>query len=218
MKKNILKIAGFSLMLALSVSTAQAEQFYWQDRASGASLSFPDSWKQVNNNNPGDVLTIRAPGLYHDAECRLNVQPEGRFKIYPVDYSGEIQRLHISAPYWEEFYATHNDVVFGEVRDNAGLGRGFASLVTARYETAKGARMIKTSMGFASYYNNHIYTLECAAEQSAYADWERTFLSIVQSVDFKKTTDHNYTGYYRDFLSDKTLKIRGATVLDDTYH
>lgn len=218
MKYRILQIAALSFAFTLCGPVVHAERYYWQDPQSGASLSFPDSWKLVNNNNAGDVLTIRAPGVHDFAECRLNVQPEGRFKIYPVGYSPEIQRLNISGAYWDEFYGTYNDVVFGELRDNAGLGRGLGSLVTARYETAKGARMIKTSMGFASYYNNHIYTIECSAEQGSFPAWEQAFLNVVQSVDFKKTTDHNYTGYYRDFLSDKTLRIRGATVLDDTYH
>lgn len=218
MKKNILSITVVSVVLAVFVSPAQAERFFWQDPKSGATLSYPDSWTRISDHYSGDVITVRAPGEFDFAECRLNVQPEGRFKIYPVGYSGEIQRQYVSAPYWEDFFSTYNDVVFGDLRDNAGLGRGVASLVTARYETATAMRMLKRSVAFASYYNNNIYTIECSAEQSVYDRWEPVFKSIINSVEFKKTTNHDYTGYYRDFLADKPLKIRGRTVLDDTYH
>lgn len=172
----------------------------------------------VNNQNPGDVLTIRAPGTNDFAECRLHVEDEGRFKIYPVGYSRQIQHLNVSAPYWEEFFATYDNPSFAEFRDNAGLGRGFASMTTASYVTAKGAKVAKKALAFASYYNNHLYTVECSAEQSVYEKWQPAFLGVMQSVDFKKTTNHDYEGYYRDFLSDKPLKIRGETILDDRYH
>ncbi len=215
---KFLQISVFALSLGLAASAAKADVFYWQDPESGASLSFPDRWETVNNQNPGDVLTIRAPGDNEFAECRLNVQPEGRFKIYPISYSPEIQRLNVSAPYWDQYFGAYNNVNVGKVSDNAGLGRGFGSWATASYETAKGAKMNKQAMAYASYYDKHIYTVECSAEHGAFSKWYNPFLSVVKSVNFKKTTNNNYTGYYRDFLSDKTLKIRGATVLDDTYH
>ena len=215
---KFIKLSTVSMIIALVAGAAQASVFVWQDPASDARLSFPDSWKPVNNQNPGDVLTIRAPGENDFAQCRLNVQPEDRFKIYPVDYSPEIQRLNVSKAFWEKSFDLYDNVVLDQVADNAGLGRGFGSWATASYETTKGAKMFKRSMAYASYYNNHIYTVECSAEQGAYDRWHNPFLTVVKSVDFKKTTNHAYTGYYRDFLSDKTLKIRGATVLDDTYH
>jgi hypothetical protein len=164
------------------------------------------------------VLTVRAPGDNEFAECRLNVQPEDRFKIYPISYSPEIQRLNVSTPYWDQYFGLYNNVSLEKTSDNAGLGRGFASWATASYKTAKGAKMNKRAMAYASYYDKHIYTVECSSEHSAFSKWYNPFLSVVKSINFKKTTNNNYTGYYRDFLSDKTLKIRGATVLDDTYH
>ena len=207
-----------ALGVMLCAPAAQAEVFVWQDPASGASISFPDRWERVTNKNPGDVLTIRAPGALNFAECRLNVQPEGRFKIYPAAYDPEIQRTEVSVEYWEQFFTLYDNVVLAQVTDNAGLGRGFGSYATAGYQTSKGALLNKKAVAFASYYNREIYAIECSAEQSAYDQWSNTFLSIVKSVDFKKPSAGNYNGYYRDFMGDKKLRVRGATVLDDTYH
>lgn len=215
---KFLKIAGFSMVFSLAASAAQADVFYWQDPESGASLTFPDRWLQVNNQNPGDVLTVRAPGADAFAECRLNVQPEGRFKIYPVGLSSQIQKLNFSRDYWDGYFGAYNNVTINDVRDNAGLGRGFASTASASYETAKGPRMLKRSVAYVSYFNKHVYTVECSAENSAFDKYFNPFLSVVKSVDFKKPSNYNYTGYYRDFLKDKPLKVRGQTMLDDTYH
>lgn len=215
---RFLTLTALSIGVLACASAAKADVFYWQDPESGASLTFPDRWAQVNNQNPGDVLTIRAPGDNEFAECRLNVQPEGRFKIFPIGYSAEIQRLNISDAFWDQHFAAYDNAQIGKVSDDAGLGRGFASWATASYTTAKGAKMNKTAMAYASYYNNNIYTIECSAEQAAFSKWYNPFLSVVKSVNFEKTTNHNFEGYYRPFLSDKKLKIRGATVLDDTYH
>jgi hypothetical protein len=215
---RLLGLTVLSTAMLAASGAARADVFYWQDPESGASLTFPDRWAQVSNQNPGDVLTVRAPGGNDFAECRLNVQPDGRFKIYPAEYSPQIQRKNISRDFWDGAFALYNNVNIDQVSDNAGLGRGFGSWATASYETAKGARMIKRSLAYASYYDRHVYTLECSAEAAAYDRWVNPFLSVVKSVNFKKTSNGQTTGYYRDFLSDKTLKIRGATVLDDTYH
>lgn len=215
------KFLGFtalSTVLILAAGAAQADVFYWQDPESGASITFPDRWETTSNKNPGDVLTINAPGANDFATCRLNVQPEGRFKIYPIGYSDEIQRTRFSLEFLEQkVFAHYDDVSIDQFSDNAGLGRGFASWASATYTTAYGPKMRKQAMAYVSYYNNHVYTLECSAEASAYARWYNPFLSVLKSVDFKKTTNHNYTGYYRNFLGDRTLVVHGERPVDDYY-
>lgn len=219
MKKH-LRIFGLSCVLAASFAvSAKADIFYWQDKGSKVSLSFPDRWARVSNLNPGDVMTIRAPGAYDFAECRVNVVADGRFKIYPAGYDAHIQRRDFSMPYWESYYGSYDNVIFREIRDNAGLGRGFASMATAAYETAKGPKMVKRSIAFASYYKNRVYTVECSAEDSVYPKWHDAFLSVIKSIDFNDFTNGRaVTGYYRDFLRDKTLKVSGPSVFEDSYH
>ncbi|MCC6597981.1 MAG: hypothetical protein IT559_04255 [Alphaproteobacteria bacterium] len=218
--KKYLQIFGLSCILALgSVFPASAEVFYWQDPGSKMSLSFPDRWAQVSNQYPGDVITIAAPGRNEFAGCHVNVQDDRRFAIYPAGYDAHIQRRDFSMPYWESYYGIHNNVVFRDVYDNAGLGRGFASMAAASYETASGPKMMKRSIAFASYYNNRVYTVECSAEDSVYPKWHNAFQSIIKSIDFHDPTNaRSSTGYYRDFLRDRTLKVRGQNVFEDSYH
>lgn len=218
--KKYLSILGLSgILCALSASPAKADVFYWQDGDTRMSLSFPDRWARVSNQNPGDVMTIRAPGVYDFAECRVNVKADGRFKIYPVGYDAHIQRRDFSMPYWESYYGIYNNVVFRDVVDNAGLGRGFASMATAAYETASGPKMMKRSLAFASYYRNHVYTVECSAEDSAYLKWHTAFQGVVKSMDFHDPSNNRAViGYYREFLDDDTLKISGPTIFEDSYH
>ena len=217
--KKILSITIVStLVLMTGVTSAKADVFVWRDPASKMTVSYADTWRQINNQNPNDVLTIRAPGENEFAECKVNIADEGRFKIYPVQYSGAIQRLNVSKDYWEQYLAQYNDIVVHEGMDNNGLGRGFASMASVSYETTKGAKMKKRALGFASHYRNKIYTVECSAEQSAYHKWHNAFLNVIKSVDFHKGTNFAIPGYYRNFLGDKTLKVRGPHIFEDTYH
>jgi len=216
--KNTLRITAVSaLALVMSVSSVSADVNVWRDPATKMTVSYADTWQRVSNENVDDVLTIRAPGNNEHAECKMNIADEGRFKIYPVHYSGEIQRLHVSENYWDDYLGRYNNVVVHAGTDNNGLGHGFASMVSASYVTAKGAKMNKRAIGFASHYRNNIYTIECSAEASAYHKWHDAFLSVIKSVDFYQGTNFALNGYYRDFINDKTLKVRGPHFTDDSY-
>ena len=217
--KKILQVTAVSaLALCVGVSTSSADVNVWRDVGSKMTASFPDTWQQIHNQNPGDVLTVRAPGVHEYAECKVNVKDDGRFKIYPVRNSGAIQRLFVSEEYWQGYLAQYNDVIVHDGTDNNGLGDGFASMASVSYVTSKGAKMKKRALGFASQYRNKIYTVECSAEESAYHKWHNPFLSFIKSVDFHNGTNFAISGYYRDFLQDKTLKVRGPGVFEDTYH
>ena len=218
MKKILCFTVVSAMALMSNIMPASADVFVWRDPVSKMTLSFPDTWRQVNNQNPGDVLTLQAAGQNDFAGCKMNVADEGRFKIYPVRYSPQIQRVYISEDFWTQYLGQYNNVVVHNGTDNNGLAEGFASMASVSYETAKGARMKKTAIGFASHYRNRIYTVECSAEQSAYPKWHNAFLSLIKSVDFHDGTNFAFTGYYRDFLKDNTLKVRGPSVFEDTYH
>ena len=221
MEIRMTKILTLSSVCALSLivgsQSVQADEFVWRDPATKMTVSYPDTWRQVSNKNAGDVLTVRAPGENEVAECVISTADEGRFKIFPVKYSANIQQRFVSEQYWDDYLGRYNDVVIHNGTDNNGLGRGFASMASMSYETAKGARMKKRALGFASHYRNTIYNVECSAEASAYHKWHKPFLSFVKSVDFYKGTNFAYSGYYRNFITDKTLKVRGPHVSDDLY-
>ncbi|MEM7650831.1 MAG: hypothetical protein AAF204_01955 [Pseudomonadota bacterium] len=216
--KTYLRILAFSaIALTSGVSSAAADVNVWRDPDTKMTVSYADTWAQLNNQNPGDVLTIQAPGANDHAICSVNIADEGRFKIYPVRFSGAIQRMNVSQDYWDAYLGRYNNVVVHEGTDNNGLGRGFASMASVSYETVKGAKMKKRAIGFASHYRNHIYTVECSAEASAYHKWHGQFLSFIKSVDFHQGTNFATSGYYRNFMGDKTLKVRGPHLFEDTY-
>lgn len=218
MRKVFAISAVSTLALLAGMSAARADVFVWRDPGSKMTVSFADTWGQINNQNPGDVLTVKAPGTNDFATCKVNVADEGRFKIYPRRNAGAIQRLFVSQDYWDGYLAQYDNVTVHEGTDNNGLGDGFASMASVSYDTTRGAKMRKRAIGFASYYRNKIYTVECSAEESAYSKWHNAFMGFIKSVDFHDGTNFAISGYYRDFLQDKTLKVRGPSVFEDTYY
>ncbi len=217
--KTYIRIANFcALALVTGISSASADVNVWRDKDTKMTVSYADTWQQINNQNPGDVLTVRAPGDNEFAECKISILDDGRFKIYPAHYNDEIQRVNFSKEYWDRYLAQYNDVVVHKGTDNNGLGRGFASMASVSYDTVKGAKMRKRAIGFASQYKNKVYNVECSAQESAYHKWHGKFLSFVKAVDFEQGTNFAISGYYRDFLQDKTLKVRGPDIFEDSYH
>ena len=217
MFKSIIRFSLCAFAFGLA-APASAEVFYWQDHETGVSASFPDRWDFVTNTDPNDVLTVYAPGEGHMASCRVNAKEDARYAIYPRHYAGQIQRLYVSDEMWERFYAYADNPVFHSREDDKGLSHGFASMAHVSFETVDGPKALKRAVAFASLYGNTLYTVECSSEASVFHLWQGAFMSFIKSVDFKKHTNHALSGYYRDFLQDRVLKVRGQTVLDDTYH
>ena len=202
-------------------SAATAEVSLWRDPETKLTVTYPDRWYDINNMYPNDVLTVRAPsreiGKHDFAECKINAQYDGRFKMYPVQYSAPIQRLYVAEDYWGQYHARYDDVVIHKGTSNNGLGDGFASMAQASYTTPGGEKMRKRSIGFASLYRNVLYTVECSALESAYHDWHNSFLSFIKSVDFDNPSNFSLSGNYRNFITDKTLKVHGPSFREDSY-
>ena len=224
--KTISRISAVSaIVLSFCISSASAEVKVWRDAKTKMTVSYDDRWDEVTNQNPGDILTLRGPDAGYAngvaardfAECKINVDYDGRFEIYPVHYSAPIQRLNFSQEYWDGYLSRYADVVVHKGTDNNGLGDGFASMVSASYTTAVAPIYRKRAIAFTSHFNNNVYTVECSAKQSAYHKWHNSFLSFIKSVDFHEGTNYALSGYYRDFIQDRTLKVRGPDMLDDTY-
>jgi hypothetical protein len=211
-------VLSVSVILGLGVSNAQASVFVWDSPDANVSVSFGDDWARVHNQKPHDLLTVKAPGDHDYATCVISATQDERFKIYPAHYDAAIQRENFSKTMWENYYNGQTSTVYHLIKDDAGLGDGFASMASVSYETAVGPRIHKRAIAFASLYGNTLYGVECSAEESAYERWHDRFLSFVKAVDFKRTTNHALSGYYRDFIDDGSLLIKGQYTLEDTYH
>ena len=213
-------IASSLGLLAMTVMapSAQAEVYFWQDPATKLSVTVPDTWRMVHDQKPDDVLTFLAPGENDHAGCTLRVREDRRFVIYPVRYSGSIQRLNYSRDFWEKYITEYDNGVLNAVTDNASLGRGFASYADASYVTTIGPKMNKRALIFASVYNDRAYILECSAEAASYDKWYNSFLSIAKAVNFRKIIYEFPAGNYRDFLQDPAVRIEGDRNIDVSYY
>ncbi|MGH1403398.1 MAG: hypothetical protein ACRBDL_04080 [Alphaproteobacteria bacterium] len=211
--KSFLVGAAFcSLALSLP-SKGQAEVYYIENSIERFSVSFPDSWKKVNNQKPDDKLTMIGAGHNTFAECRVSINNDRRFVIYPGDFDPEIQRLEVSSEFWDNYLSDFNNVEVEMFKDNAGLGFGHASVSEAFYETSESAIVRKRALMFASLYHDQLYVLECSAEESVYHRWRPTFLSVAKSMNFKKVTHERMQGHYRDFTKEE-VEVQGPNQLD----
>ncbi len=211
--KSFLVGAALCSMVIPSVSV-QASIFFIEDKDDRFTISFPDLWKKVGNQKPDDKLTFTGPGQYDFAGCRVRVNKDRRFVIYPSKFDDEIQRTAVSDEFWDDYLSAYNDVTISRFSDNAGLGFGHASFVEASYETAEGAAVKKRGLMFASLYHDQLYVVDCASEQSVYHKWRPTFLSIVKSVDFGKVTSERKNGHYRGFMDDAPVEVNGPKPFD----
>ncbi len=203
-----------AFLMTLAIPQAKADIFVWRDPDSKLTLSYPDTWRQVHNQKPDDVVTIAAPGDNDFATCRVRVSEDRRFVIYPRHFAGELQRVNYSRDFWENYVGEFSGAEINGVWDNAGLGDGFASFADVSFVSSTGPKMQKRGLMFATVYNDKAYIAECSSETGSYANWYKPFLSFVKSVDFRDEYVANPNGEYRDFYSDKPLRIRGRKDTD----
>lgn len=207
MRSIFLSFLSVILLAGLS-GPARADYVVWQDADTGVSLSWPDTWQMVNNADPDDVVTIMAPSGRGHATCRMRARKDARYTIYPPYFSADVQRVAYSFPYWNDYLAEYSDFEIYNIRDGAGLGRGFAGYALAGYTSAvQGPEMRRRALVFASLYNGTAYILECSSHEDAFARWKGLFLSIAGSVDFKKAHHELRSGNYRDFMADRRIEF-----------
>ena len=190
---------------------ARADYFVWRDHLTGLSLSFPDSWLVVANKEPDDLVTVMAPGGRGNAVCRVRAREDRRYLIYPPRFSAAIQKIDYGAAFWETYLGEYEDARLESVKDESGLGRGFASTAVADYRSAvPGPYMSRKGLMFASLYNGRAYITECSSHRDAFSRWKDDFLSIAKSVDFRKAHHEVLTGDYRNFMKDPFLPFAGV--------
>ena len=208
--KSFLAGAVFcSAFFSVIYSPVNAEVFFVEDQNDRFTLSFPDLWKQMGNQKPDDKLTVVAPGVNEHATCRVRVNSDRRFVIFPDKYNGNIQKVEFSREFWDNYLSAYNDVNVDFFEDESGFGCDHASMVEASYETTEGAIVRKSGIMFVSLYHDQLYVIECSSEESLYKKYRQTFLGIIKSVNFDKVTHEHKSGYYRSFMNDGDVVIQG---------
>ena len=202
------------LFFLASLSPATADIFYIEDQDDRFTVSFPDTWTKIGNQKTDDKLVVVGPGQNDHASCRVRVRNDRRFIIYPSQYSDEIQRVHISDGFWDNYLGDYDEVTVDAFKDDSGLGRGHASMVEASYMTSQGDLVRKRGIMFASLFYDQLYVLDCSSEESVYDKWRPAFLSIIKSVDFDPVMYDNPNGHYRPFQNDMAVEVVGPKALD----
>jgi hypothetical protein len=203
-------LAVFTVWLT-TCSSARADYFVWQDPKSGLSLSFPDTWQLVSSADPDDIVTIAAPSGRAHASCRVRVNDDRRFVIYPNEYRSAVQKVDFSTAFWTKYLNEYNQPVLYEVHDGMGLGTyGIASYAVAGFNSAvQGPYMSRMALLAVSNYYDKNYVLECSAHRDAYPKWKDMFMSVAKSIEFRKQYNEATTGNYRNFLGDSHVILKG---------
>ncbi len=206
MKKVIFGLMTMAMIVVLT-GTAKADYNVWTDAKTGAALSFPDTWKQINNELPIDLITLSLPSGDDNAMCSLRVEEDKRFMIYPNRYRKDIHDQFFTKEYWVQTLTEYNNVNLIKYEDNAGLGQGFASLALVSYMTPpnltdgsdvtdRGGILAVTN------YGDKVYLAECSVYLPSYSNYHVQFMDFFKSITFKKSYHELAVGDYRNFLND----------------
>jgi hypothetical protein len=202
----------FCFCLTAALSKAQADYYLWEDPKSELTITFPDTWAKISNQNSADILTIIAPDRGGKAQCVVRTYPDERFVIFPPRYGHAVQKIAVSIPFWKDYLSLYDVYDIGRVYDGGGLGRWIASYATAGYMKRNGTVMEpRRALMFASLYYKTLYVVECSTLEGAYAMWEPDFRSIIKSIDFKKIYNERKTGHYANFLREADLYFWSQT-------
>jgi len=202
------------LAVCLYALPSMASVVVWQDPQTKLTASYPDRWHKELNHKPDEVLRVLADAG-DKAECRLRVREEGRFRMYPGRFDDEIQRLGFSTKFWQSYIAEQGSGRLFYVRDDAGFGRGNASIAEAAYTPASGQQIEKRSIMLVSFYGEQVYIGECSAASLSFEKWRNNFMSFLKSVDFRKVDHELLGGNYRNLHKEGKVRVHGPTPKDD---
>lgn len=205
-----MKILRLSLMTAVALSafigSAKADYNVWTDAKTGLTVSFPDTWKQNNNQTSIDVITLSVPSGDGNATCKISSQEDKRFLVYPNKYRADIRDKNFAMNFWEKYATNYNSVNMIRYADNAGLGQGFSSMALVSFltpptsanaddSTDRGGIMAVTN------YGDKVYVAECSSALPVYGQYHVQFMDFFKSISFKKYYHELVVGDYRNFLN-----------------
>lgn len=189
-------------MMAFSVPV-KADYVVWTDSDTGATVSYPDTWKQINDQQPDDVITLSLPSGNDDAECRLRAREDKRFMIYPNRFRDEIRDTNFVDNFWEDYTASYENVHMVRQENKAGLGDGYASMTLITFMTPPDEPLSqKAGLMAVTNYGNNVYIAECTSTAESYVNYHPMFLSFFKTIDFKPAYSVTKVGEYKNFLKD----------------
>ncbi len=193
------------LVLCLSVFgfDAKADIFVWKDAETDIKVSFPDTWKIISNQNPDTILTVIAPDTEAMPICRLRVREDKRFRMYPVQFESDIQKVAYSHNFWIDYLmGQYDNLNIAQSLDEAGLGRSFAAFALFNYDgLPEESGEFRQGLGFASHYFDFGLIAECTANQIGYPDWVPQFMQFFGAIDYPTIYGTTVNGGYRDFIN-----------------
>lgn len=198
-----MRVLFFTLSLMAITVPAKADIYIWEDAETNVKASFPDTWKLINNQDPNTILTVLAPDQETMPICRLKVKEDNRFRMYPVQFESEIQKVAYSNNFWDDYlHEQYADVQMPLQLDESGLGKSFASHALFNYsgEPAENEEF-RQGIGFASHYFDFAVIAECTANQTGYPDWVPQFMQFFSSIDYPTVYGTHVNGEYRDFIN-----------------
>jgi hypothetical protein len=185
---------------------AQANYFVWTDPDTGMTLSYPDTWMRINNQKPGDKLSVALPSGEDRATCKVHVQEDKRFLYFPGRYHEAVQKVAYSTEFWSGIFANYSNVKVQRYLDGAGFGRGLGSYALITYdEKFPGTEQAMAGVMLVSLYHDDAYIATCSAKAAGFDRWRGYFGSFISSIEFKKVHHELFVGEYRDFLNDINL-------------
>lgn len=196
-------IAGFS-------PAAKADTFVWKDIKNGYTMSFPDSWTMQTDDGPYTRIRIAGPLGQELPTCRIQVQDDGRLKIYPKKYVDEAVVNTLEREYWEKETGQYVDAEITAFFSPASLGdKGDATAIQVGFKQKdlSGNTVKMHGVMISSIYGDKRYVASCSSKAEAYNRWSALFMSILDSVQFDDRYHPFPTGYYRNFLMDPKLEL-----------
>jgi len=217
--RHMFRAAVVAAALVIGFSpVAKADTFVWKDAPHGYTISFPDSWTMQTGDSPSTRIRIAGPLAEEIPTCRLQVQPDGRLKIYPKRLTDEAVVNTLAQDYWEKETGQYLDAEITAFYSPAGLGdKGDATAIQVAFKQMdqKGNPINMHGVMISSVYGGKRYVGSCSSRAENYNRWAGLFMSILGSVQFDDRYHPFPTGYYRNFLMDEKLhlpRIKPGTV------
>lgn len=206
-KCRIPAFAGVTALCLFAAMPVQAEVFQWGSPGNYVSMTFPDTWRRISDQQPNDVMTVIAPGG-DNATCRIRVNEDRRALIYPREFAAAVQHVNYSQKFWDGYAGQLGASRVNSMTDNAGLGQAFASWADISFVTPDGRQM--RAMTYAGVYNDEAYVFECSSTADSYLRWQSAFLDVLKSVDMRPQYTQTVNGNYRPFQKDAKWKIHSV--------
>lgn len=216
--RKILSFAVVCTLLAVA-APASADTFVWKDQKYDYTMSFPDSWRIQTEDTPTTRLRIAGPLAEDIATCRMQVDDDGRTRIYPKRLMDEAVVEKLDQNFWEGHVAQYKNAQLAAFYAPASLsGKGDATAVKFTFTDGTGAQMY--GVGIASLYAEKKFITTCSSKSDVYGRWADVFASIMDSVELKSKYHPFAIGYYRDFLADPKLvlpRVKPGTVSRNSF-